>query len=666
MRLGGQAVFVSQPHTQTLGFPNHRPFAAVLDVVGLPIIAPEQGRISGDVPHLHRGIILDLQTRELPRVPRAAGVFAIKQLRAARPEAEVRRHFADIFLPHGVQGPQERRLAAITFIKGHPFQKQAVASCPFDLFQADQPLGAVYQIIGNPRSATTLPIFMPSLLGQIQFAIEQRMEVRRGIAQMDADHAVLGFARRPAVLPLHAGGLVPLLDETGLVENADALLVRVPRRHQLLTTVPHRRLVPAIQTQKLLQIPRWNPGGVRYGLKALTRQGPQLTLHVGVDMPPRRAATETIVVLVQIVRQRRSNSQNRFSFHARTPFRNTDPERLHRPANYIFLSFCGVVVLTGVVQVGIDDVAVGDMAAKYLLSLGLKNLALVGDYSTRYALERRDAFLRILHAEDLKCYQWDPTEKHRPPVEHLRRGGTSASSPGSHTFSATAWSSSFRRQWGDAVSQWITDLPKPVGIFALNDDWATMIVDQCNHQSIAVPEQVAILGVDNAELLCQMGRPPLSSIETPAEKVGWEAGVALEKLMEGKPVSSRQLLQPVRVVERQSTNILAIDDPDVTAAIRFIQANVHRGIGVREVLMTVPSRRRTLEMSFRKSVGRSILDEIQRLRVERAKMLLSSTDLKLSVVAQRSGFRCASRLCRMFRQVSGETPAHFRRRRELA
>jgi LacI family transcriptional regulator len=324
------------------------------------------------------------------------------------------------------------------------------------------------------------------------------------------------------------------------------------------------------------------------------------------------------------------------------------------------------VELTGVVQVGIDDVAVGDMAAKYLLSLGLKNLALVGDYSTRYALERRDAFLRILHAEDLKCYQWDPTEKHRPPVEHLRRGGTSASSPGSHTFSATAWSSSFRRQWGDAVSQWITDLPKPVGIFALNDDWATMIVDQCNHQSIAVPEQVAILGVDNAELLCQMGRPPLSSIETPAEKVGWEAGVALEKLMEGKPVSSRQLLQPVRVVERQSTNILAIDDPDVTAAIRFIQANVHRGIGVREVLMTVPSRRRTLEMSFRKSVGRSILDEIQRLRVERAKMLLSSTDLKLSVVAQRSGFRSASRLCRMFRQVSGETPAHFRRRRELA
>ena len=324
------------------------------------------------------------------------------------------------------------------------------------------------------------------------------------------------------------------------------------------------------------------------------------------------------------------------------------------------------VELPGVVQVGIDDSAVGDMAAKYLLSLGLKNLALVGDYSTRYALERRDAFLRILCAEDLKCSQWPLPQKRGPAVEHSRRGGPSGLLRDSHIFSATGWSASFRRQWGDALSKWIIGLPKPAGIFALNDDWATMVVDQCNRQSIAVPEQVAILGVDNAELLCQMGRPPLSSIETPAEKVGWEAGVALEKLMEGNAVSSRQLLQPVRVVERQSTNVLAIDDPDVTAAIRFIQANVHRGIGVREVLMTVSSRRRTLEMSFRKSVGRSILDEIQRLRVERAKMLLSSTDLKLSVVAQRSGFRSASRLCRMFRQVSGETPAHFRRRQELA
>ncbi len=324
------------------------------------------------------------------------------------------------------------------------------------------------------------------------------------------------------------------------------------------------------------------------------------------------------------------------------------------------------VELPGVLQVGIDDSAVGEMAAKYLLSLGLKHLGLVGDYSPRYALERRDAFLRVLRAESLECAQWEPTEKRHRPVDNLPRWQRSGTVRDSHTFSATAWSSSFRRQWGDTLSKWITDLPKPAGIFALNDDWATMVVDQCNHQRIAVPEQVAILGVDNAELLCQMGRPALSSIETPAEKVGWEAGVTLEKLMEGKQVSSRQLFQPVRVVERQSTNILAIDDPDVASAIRFIQANVHRGIGVREVLMTVSSRRRTLEMSFRKAVGRSILDEIQRLRVERAKMLLSSTDLKLSVVAQRSGFRSASRLCRMFHQVSGETPAHFRRRRELA
>lgn len=323
------------------------------------------------------------------------------------------------------------------------------------------------------------------------------------------------------------------------------------------------------------------------------------------------------------------------------------------------------IELPGVTQIGIDDCGVGVMAANYLLSLGLKNIALVGDYSTRYALERRATFVDTIRAADVKCFQWEPNQQLRSAPTGVPRW-QSESVADAHTFSATAWSSAFRRQWGDALSNWVRTLPKPLGIFALNDDWATMVVDQCNHEGIAVPEQVAILGVDNAELLCQMGRPPLSSIATPAEKVGWEAGVILEQMMEHKPVPSRKLLQPVRVVERQSTNILAIGDPDVAAAIRFIQANVHRGIGVKEVLMAVSARRRTLEVGFRKLIGRSILDEIQRLRVERAKMLLASTDLKLSVVAQRSGFRSSSRLCRMFHQVTGETPAHFRRRRELA
>ena len=162
-----------------------------------------------------------------------------------------------------------------------------------------------------------------------------------------------------------------------------------------------------------------------------------------------------------------------------------------------------------------------------------------------------------------------------------------------------------------------------------------------------------------------MSRPPLSSIDTGAERIGWEAGKALAELMEGKRVVNPLLLQPVRVVERQSTDIFAIEDTEVLSAVRFIQANAHRGIGVTEVLRIVPTRRRTLEHRFRELIGRSILDEVQRCRVARAKNLLATTDIKLSVVAQRSGFGSAGRLCRVFRQVTGDTPAGFRRHQAL-
>jgi LacI family transcriptional regulator len=321
------------------------------------------------------------------------------------------------------------------------------------------------------------------------------------------------------------------------------------------------------------------------------------------------------------------------------------------------------VEMPGTKQVGIDDRAVGRLAAEYLFSLGLKNVALIGDYSVRYAQERREAFLQCVGSQSGECHQWEPPNDAPPAV--ARRPIASEHRDTSHVFSAAAWSSRFRRKMGARLAEWLRLLPKPVGLFALNDDWATLVVDQCRSQGISVPEQIAILGVDNAELLCQMGRPPLSSIATPAEKVGWLAGSMLEQLMDGGEVPNRVLLPPVRVVERQSTNVLAVEDADVAAAIRFIHAHVHHGIGVREVLLHVPSRRRSLEVGFRRSLGRSILDEIQRQRIERAKMLLSSTDLKFSVIARRSGFQSASRFCRVFHELTGETPSHYRQRRNM-
>lgn len=293
-------------------------------------------------------------------------------------------------------------------------------------------------------------------------------------------------------------------------------------------------------------------------------------------------------------------------------------------------------------QVCIDDRAVGCMAAEYCVSRGLKTFAVVGDTSLRFASQRYAGFSETVASMGCACSHID--------VGRLR----------------TTWSSEFNTGPDRAVRRRLLDMPKPLGVFAVNDDWAAKIIDLCSQEGIRVPDEVAVLGVDNEELLCQMARPSLSSIDTGADRVGWKAGCVLAQLLEGQKVPSPILLPPIRVVERQSTDVFAIADQDVLAAVRFIQANAHRGMGVTDVLRMVPIRRRTLEHQFRKVLGRSVLDEIQRSRVNRAKALLTTTDLKLPIVAQRCGFGNARSLSRVFRQITGETPATFRHRQAFA
>ncbi len=298
--------------------------------------------------------------------------------------------------------------------------------------------------------------------------------------------------------------------------------------------------------------------------------------------------------------------------------------------------------LKGAVRVGVDELEVGRMAATHLLQRGFKNLAIIGETSAKFSSQRRDGFIEVLHGTGLSCHRI-----------------------GDVAVPTVSWSVAFRTTPDKILRKWLCGLPKPLGMFAVDDDWALTMSELCRQESIRVPEDVAIIGVDNEELLCRMSRPPLSSIDTGAERIGWAAGDILSQLIDHKGVSNPILLPPIRVVERQSTDIFAIEDTEVLTAIRFIQANAHQGISVTEVLRTVPTRRRTLEHRFRSLLGRSILDEIRRSRVTRAKALLATTDLKLSAVAQRSGFNSAIQLCRVFRQVAGETPATFRHRRAL-
>ncbi len=169
-----------------------------------------------------------------------------------------------------------------------------------------------------------------------------------------------------------------------------------------------------------------------------------------------------------------------------------------------------------------------------------------------------------------------------------------------------------------------------------------------------VPDEVAIMGVDNDETECAATRPPLSSIEVNGMRVGYLSAQMLDQLMQGDAPTDRTILvPPIRIVSRQSTDILAISDSTVAEALQFIRERLSADIGVAQLAKAIGVSRRVLEMKFNKSLGRTVHQEIHRVRVEKAKELLSRTNLDMEEVARRSGFSGARRLAVVFGEFAG-------------
>jgi LacI family transcriptional regulator len=175
------------------------------------------------------------------------------------------------------------------------------------------------------------------------------------------------------------------------------------------------------------------------------------------------------------------------------------------------------------------------------------------------------------------------------------------------------------------------------------------------------------MGVDDDELFNTLVTPSLSSIALPLEEIGYQAAALLDRMMDGQELDeSSVLLPPVRVVPRESTDVLSIADTDIVAALRFIRNKAAQPLQVDDVLDHVALSRRSLERKFQRLVGRSILDEIRRAHIERAKKLLIETDLAMPEVATGSGFTSATRLGIVFQKEVGEPPTLFRKRSRLA
>jgi LacI family transcriptional regulator len=280
-----------------------------------------------------------------------------------------------------------------------------------------------------------------------------------------------------------------------------------------------------------------------------------------------------------------------------------------------------------------DDCAVAHLAAEHLLERGFKHFAYVGDGRFNWSNWRCEHFQRSLRAAGRECAIYRPCRESLPGND----------------------------EQVDDLAEWLRELPKPVGVMACYDFRAQQVLDACRRIDLAVPHEVAVIGVDNDELLCDLADPPLSSIALNAHRTGYEAADLLDRMMNGRKVRGEtHLIPPLGAVTRQSTDVLAIDDRNIARAVHHIRKHACDGIKVQDVLNAVPQSRRLMEKRFRKAIGRTPHEEIIRVQLERVKHLLTATDLPLEEIAERAGFRHVEYLSVAFKREIGMPPSRFR------
>ena len=286
-------------------------------------------------------------------------------------------------------------------------------------------------------------------------------------------------------------------------------------------------------------------------------------------------------------------------------------------------------------RVSIDNRAVARLAAEHFAQKGFKHHAFCGDARFIWSRERGAQFRQSLVAAGHRCALFAPRS--------IR-----ATRPGSDA--------EIRE-----IAQWLQALPKPVAVFACYDGRAQQVLEACQLLELQVPDEVAVLGVDNDEVLCELSSPPLSSVQPNARRTGYEAAAMLARMMAGeRPALRTSFVDPIRVVERQSTDVVSVADVRVAAALRFIRQHACEGITVAEVLRAVPMSRTLLERKFTAMIGHSPHRQIVHQKIERAKHLLVESEVSISVVAELAGFDNASYLSVAFRRETGESPYKYR------
>jgi LacI family transcriptional regulator len=290
-----------------------------------------------------------------------------------------------------------------------------------------------------------------------------------------------------------------------------------------------------------------------------------------------------------------------------------------------------------------DDSGVARLAADHLLDRGFRHFAFCGFDGADYSDIRRDDFAQRIRAGGFQCHVFvDPRRPQQATTLEYEEHGL---------------------KYEDLVARWLAQLPKPAGLMACNDIRGQQVINACRAIGVAVPDDVAVIGVDNDEVLCDLSDPPLTSVMPNAVRIGYEAAALLDGLMAGKAPSSQPLcIAPSGVMTRRSTDVLAVEDRHIAATVRFIREHACEGIDMSDILRVVPLSRSTLERRFVKALGRSPKDEILRVRLNRAKQLLAETDFTLPLIAEKVGFEHPEYLSVIFKKKKRRHPGPVSRR----
>jgi len=288
-----------------------------------------------------------------------------------------------------------------------------------------------------------------------------------------------------------------------------------------------------------------------------------------------------------------------------------------------------------IVNVIADNAGAGKMGAEHLLKRGFRKFAFCGFDDWWWSRLRGQSFAQTV--ANVGC----ETHFYKLPRAKSKR----------------TWDKEL-----SIIAAWLIGLPKPIGLMTCNDDRGELVIEACKIAGLNVPQQVAVIGVDNDNLICDLSSPPLSSIVLNFEKAGFEAAQVLNKMMNGEKVEKTDIyIRPTHIAQRQSTDVLAIDDDDVVKAIRYIRSHATDLVCVDDIVNAVNSSRRVLEKRFRKILRHSIHDEIRSARIEKIIHLLSETQMSISQIAKTMQFSNAANLSRYFCKAKGMGLATYRK-----